>query len=194
MSTGTLLPPNASALETSLDRTAAARMATMHPSVGTLWNASTCPAKLLPYLAWSVAVDEWDNTWGVDRKREVIRQAPEIQRKKGTPGAIRRALAAVGQADAELIERADCVVRNGASVRNGLHRRRGQAGWATYRIVLRRAVTVEQALQIKRLLRDTSRNCVHLVGITYNQAAMCRNGLITRNASYTRGAVNTELN
>lgn len=194
MSTGTLLPPNASALEKSLDRTAAARMATMHPSVVTLWNAETCPAHLLPFLAWAVAVDEWDNGWGTDRKRAVIQQTPAIQRKKGTPAAIRHALATLGQPDAEIIERADCVIRNGSAIRNGLHRRRGQQGWATYRIVLRRAITVEQALLIKRLLYDTQRNCVHLVGITYNQAALCRNGQFARDGGYTRGAVNTELN
>lgn len=194
MSTGTLLPPNASAAEIGLDRTAAARLGNLQPSVSTLWNAETCPDQLLPYLAWAVAVDEWDNGWGTDRKRAVIRQAPAIQRQKGTPAAIRNALATLGQPDAEIVERVNCVVRNGNATRNGLHRRGGLPGWATYRIVLRRAITVNQAMLIKRLLLDTGRNCVHLVGITYNQAALSRNGQFTRNGSYTRGAVSTELN
>jgi phage tail P2-like protein len=194
MTDGTLLPPNASAVERGLDRTVAVRLSNLPPVLRTLWNASSCPAPLLPYLAWSVAVDEWDNDWGTDRKREVIREAPIIQRKNGTPAAIRSALTALGQGDAEIIERADCVTRNGTVMRKGLNRRRGLPGWATYRIVLLRPITVNQALLIQRLLRDTQRNCVHLVGITYNQAAMSRNGQIVRDASYTRGSVNTELN
>lgn len=194
MSTSTLLPPNASAAESGLDRTAAARLGAIPTVLGTLWNADTCPATLLPYLAWAVAVDEWDNGWGTDRKRAVIREAPAIQRKKGTPAAIRTALATLGQPDAQIIERVNCVVRNGSATRTGLHRRGGLAGWATYRIVLPQPITVDQAQLIKRLLRDTQRNCVHLVGITYNQASMRRNGQFTRNASYTRGAVSTELN
>lgn len=188
-----LLPPNASALETAFDGTAAQRTAALPVVVPNLWKANTCPAALLPYLAWALSVDEWDNTWGIDRKRAVIREARAIHAQKGTPAAIRHSLATLGQVDAEIIERVDCFLHDGTATRNGMRRRRGPAGWATYRIVLKRPITIDQAQQIKRLLHGSQRNCVHLVGITYDQAAIRHNGQVTRNGAYARGTVNTEL-
>lgn len=191
---GTILPPSASRLERAIDQAGAQRLAALPSLVPSLWNADTCPPALLPYLAWALSVDEWDNTWSVDRKRAVIREAREIHETKGTPAAIRRALSAVGQPDAEIIERADYVIRNGSVLRDGTRRRSGPAGWATYRVILKRPVTVDQAYQIKRILLASQRNCVHLVGITYPQSAIRHNGQVSRNGTYTRGSVNTELN
>lgn len=193
MSTATLLPPNASALEVALDKTVAGRHAVLPSIVTSLWNADTCPAALLPYLAWALSVDEWDNTWSIDRKRAVIREARSIHDKKGTPAAIRHSLTTLGQADAEIIERVDYFLHDGSTIRNGMRRRRGPAGWATYRIVINRPITIDQAQQIKRLLHGSQRNCVQLVGITYDQAAIRHNGQVTRNGAYARGTVNTEL-
>lgn len=189
----TILPPSASRLERAVDQAAAQRLGALPSLVPSLWNADTCPPALLPYLAWALSVDEWDNTWSIDRKREAIREAPEIHRKKGTLSAIRRSLTVVGHPDAEIVERADYVVRDGTVTRDGLHRRRGLAGWATYRVILRRPVTIDQAYQIKRILIASQRNCVHLVGITYDQSAIRHNGLVTRNGVYARGTVNTEI-
>ncbi|MBX9612430.1 MAG: phage tail protein I [Burkholderiales bacterium] len=194
MSPATLLPPNATAVEAGLDRTMAMRISALPHTVPTLWHADTCPAPLLPYLAWALSVDEWDSDWSAGRKRAVILESRGIHRQKGTPAAIRRSLAALGQPDAQIIERADHVRRNGTATRNGLHRRHGPSGWATYRIVLLRPITIDQAQQIKRVLRGAQRNCVHLVGITYDQAAIRHNGQVNRNGTYARGSVNTELN
>lgn len=187
----TLLPPSSTPLERAVSRT----MGRFNPDkiVPTLWNAATCPPEFLPYLAWAVSVDEWDHRWSIDKKRAVIAAAPEIHRRKGTPLAIRRALESMGQADADIIERADCIRHDGTARRNGWHRRLGQAGWATYRINLKRPVTVDQAIVIKRLLGAVTRNCVHLVAIDYSQAAIRRNGMAIRNGSYTRGVVAAQL-
>lgn len=186
-----LLPRNSTPLERALSRTAGR----FNPPavVPTLWNAATCPPAVLPFLAWSLSVDEWDHGWSVEKKRAVIAAARQIHQKKGTPQAVRTALASVGQPDAEIIERADCIRHNGAAQRNGRHRRRGLAGWATYRIILKRPVTVDQAFQIQRLLGAVQRNCIELLGIDYSQAALRRNGMAARNGAYTRGVVNTSL-
>lgn len=189
----TLLPPNSTPLERAVDRSMAARHAALPALVPSLWNADTCPAALLPYLAWAVSVDEWDEGWSVDKKRAAIREAPEIHRRKGTPSAIRRALTALGQGDADLIERSDFITRNGIPLRNGIHRRRGHAGWATYRVILKRAIPLSQAQLIKRLLAAVQRNCIELVAIDYRGAAVQRKGSITRNGAYTRGVVDTSI-
>lgn len=187
----TLLPP----ASTPLERRLAGTLGRFEPPavVPTLWNPDTCPPSVLPYLAWSLSVDEWDNGWSIEKKRTVIKEARKIHQEKGTVAAIRRALASIGQPDAEIIERADCVRRNGTAKRNGLRRRGGLAAWATRRIVLKRPVTVDQAVLIKRLLEAVGRNCVHTIAIDYSQASLRRNGTAKRDGSYTRGVVKTSL-
>lgn len=192
MTADSLLPPNRSNLELAVEQTMDRPLT--HDGIATLWDHATCPVAWLPWLAWAYSVDEWDDEWSEDRRREVIATAIAIHRMKGTPEAIRVALASVGQPDATIVERADYVRRDGSVIRDGLHRRRGVAGWATYRVVLTRPVTIDQAYQIKRLLLAAQRASVHLVGITYAQSAIRRNGQAMRNGAYARGAVNTQIN
>lgn len=61
-----------------------------------VWNPETCPPRFLPWLAWSVSVDEWDTRWSEDRKRAVVRESVAAHKLKGTKGAVRRALEAMG--------------------------------------------------------------------------------------------------
>ena len=56
-----LLPPNASALERAIAATGAG-IDTLPVAVRDVWNPATCPVALLPWLAWALAVDEWDET------------------------------------------------------------------------------------------------------------------------------------
>lgn len=155
----------------------------------TLWNPDTCPVSVLPWLAWALSVDEWDHTWSVERKREVIKASRLIHQHKGTTSAIRRALAAIGQPDAEIIERCDCIKHNGVALRDGKHRRGGPAKWATYRVILKRPITIDQAQLIYRTLDAVKRNCVHLVALDYSRAALRHNGIAIRDGSYTRGII-----
>lgn len=184
----TLLPNNASPLEravsTSIGRFAPAAR------VPTLWDAARCPLALLPHLAWALAVDDWDATWGEERKRAAIANALYIHRHKGTPAAIRRALATVEQGDATLIERADYKHHDGEITRNGVYHRGGAASWATYAVVLKRAVTIDQAAAITAALRRVVRNCVHLARIDFREVAIRHNGAVLRNGTYTRGIIN----
>lgn len=58
---------------------------------------------LLDHLAWEHSVDVWDLDWPEDVKRSVIAASVEVHRYKGTPHAIRAALAAF-DVDADLLE------------------------------------------------------------------------------------------
>lgn len=186
-----LLPPNTTPLERALEQT----MATFEPpaDIAKLWNAATCPVDFLPYLAWAVSVDEWDHTWSEERKRAVIAESRAVHQHKGTPSAIRRILIALGQPDAEIIERCDYVKRDGKTKRDGMHRRGGAAAWATFRIVLKRPITIDQAIQIRRAIEGVKRNCVELVAIDFSRAAIRRDGKTKRDGSYTRGVVSSQL-
>jgi len=84
-----LLPPNATPQERALANTVA-RVSAIPVLLRDLWSANTCPAALLPWLAWGMSVDEWDSSWTEQQKRNVIASSVEIHRKKGTIGAVKR--------------------------------------------------------------------------------------------------------
>jgi phage tail P2-like protein len=97
-----LLPPNATPQETAIEA-ATARIADVPVPNATLWNPATCPAALLPWLAWALSVDEWDGTWPEARQRAVIAASIGVHRRKGTRGAVVAALAAA-EYETELVE------------------------------------------------------------------------------------------
>jgi phage tail P2-like protein len=90
----TILPPNATAQETALEL-ATARIAAVDNPLRSLWNPATCPEALLPYLAWSMSVDEWNDTWTLERRRAVVAAAYQVHAVKGTVGALKTALNAI---------------------------------------------------------------------------------------------------
>ncbi|WP_247392579.1 phage tail protein I, partial [Ralstonia pseudosolanacearum] len=57
---------------------------------------ATCPAELLPFLAWSFSVDRWNPAWPLATKRAVTAASYFVHRKKGTIGALRRAVEPLG--------------------------------------------------------------------------------------------------
>ncbi|HNM43794.1 phage tail protein I [Plasticicumulans sp.] len=92
-----LLPPHASPLERALEAVAGARIEAVEVErLRALWTPADCPAPLLPWLAWALSVDEWDADWSEATQRAVIAASVEVHRRKGTLGAVRRALAATG--------------------------------------------------------------------------------------------------
>jgi len=93
--TAPLLPPNATELERALEATTA-RLADIPVPLRQLWNPDTCPADLLPWLAWALSIDSWSSDWPVAVKRERVRQAIAIQRRKGTAESVRRVVESFG--------------------------------------------------------------------------------------------------
>lgn len=183
-----LLPPNTTPLERAIEKTqmrhAPDRL------IPTLWNARTCPINMLPMLAWSYSIEDWDPQWSTEQKRLAVEASPEIHRHKGTPAAIKYALEVRGHPDAILIERADYVRHDGTATRNGYRRRGGPTQWATYRVILQRPITIDQSASITAMLATVTRNCCHLVALDYTRAALRHNGFALRNGQYTRGIIN----
>lgn len=91
----TLLPSSATAQERALE-SATARVSDVPVLVREHWNPDTCPAAQLPWLAWAFSVDEWDPNWTDAQKRAAIQASVGVHRTKGTPGAMKRALAPLG--------------------------------------------------------------------------------------------------
>ena len=59
-------------------------------------DPATCPAPLLPWLAWSLSVDVWDDGWSDATKRAVIAASPAVHRRKGLRAAVVDALTPLG--------------------------------------------------------------------------------------------------
>ncbi|SMX27294.1 Phage tail protein (Tail_P2_I) [Pelagimonas phthalicica] len=91
----TLLPPNARKVEYDLEQLSS-RLQGMADPVAALWDAEICPVHLLPYLAWAFSVEVWDASWSEQQRRQVVIDAIKIHRRKGTVGAVRKALAGIG--------------------------------------------------------------------------------------------------
>jgi phage tail P2-like protein len=90
-----LLPSNSTPLERAAAECLAAIQRVPIP-LRDLWNPATCPAELLPYLAWAFSVDRWDTSWSEASQREVIASAFYVHKRKGTIGALRRVVEPLG--------------------------------------------------------------------------------------------------
>lgn len=90
-----LLPPNATDLERIAAQVGAA--ATDLPVIlRSLWDPEECPIELLPWLAWAWSADEWSEAWSERQKRDSVKSAIQVQSIKGTIGAVKTALGALG--------------------------------------------------------------------------------------------------
>lgn len=90
-----LLPPNATAPECALSE-ATARVGYVPTPGRSVWDPNTCPSSLLPWLAWAFSVDQWSSDWSDAQKRATIASAVAVHRYKGTIGAVRDSIAALG--------------------------------------------------------------------------------------------------
>lgn len=90
-----LLPANATKYERALEKTSA-RSFSLPVLIDRLRNPTTCPLSVLPWLAYERSVDEWNEEWSEEQKRQVTARSISVHKKKGTRGAVEEALEALG--------------------------------------------------------------------------------------------------
>jgi len=90
-----LLPPNATQLERRIAEVNA-DLGDLPAPLRDLYNPETCPVEWLPWLAHFFSVDAWAPTWSEAQKRDTIKTSIKVHQLKGTIGAVRRALSAIG--------------------------------------------------------------------------------------------------
>ena len=92
-----LLPSNTTPLEQELARLSS-RIDGIDPAaIETIWDAWACPAALLPWLAWALSVDHWDERWSEIVKRQAIADSPDYHRRKGSVASIEAIVALAGR-------------------------------------------------------------------------------------------------
>lgn len=152
----TLLPPNATQEERGIEA-ATARLGKIPIEISRLWNPETCPADLLPWLAWALSVDQWDSDWDERTQRAVIEQSAKTHRYKGTLSSIRSLLRGLGFGEVTVIE--------------GLGREKpvsgAPEGWACYRVLFQRLITTLEAKMLKKSLKAWAPARCHLVSLEY---------------------------
>lgn len=90
-----LLPFNATQTERNLSLVIQ-RSSNLPVNINHLWDPFRCPENLLPWLAWSLSVDNWNSAWPTPVKRQQIANSIEIHRRKGTVSAVKKAMAVFG--------------------------------------------------------------------------------------------------
>lgn len=96
-----LLPQNATQYELAIAEAVAAWWDVPVALLDTLWDPRKIPADLLPFLAWALSLDLWNDRWDISKKRSVTARSVPLSRIRGTEPAFREFLDIV---DARLVE------------------------------------------------------------------------------------------
>jgi phage tail P2-like protein len=91
-----LLPSNATAWERALERVSGERWPLDADVIRRAKDPWSCPAHLLPYLAYELSVDLWDEAWPLAKKRSVIARSLGLARIKGTEAGVSEAVEIMG--------------------------------------------------------------------------------------------------
>ena len=175
-----LLPRNLNQLERDLAG-ALSRISEIEIPISTLWDPDKCPVELLPYLAWALRVDSWQSDWPEARKREVIRQSIDINRTRGTRGAVERVLKAIRGDEVSLTE----WFEDKENLPKG-----------TFRVDVISTNTPVDGLELKKLepsIRQAKNTRSHLAGISItsrieapqNLSALSRQGIAMKAGPWT---------
>ncbi|MEX0304348.1 MAG: phage tail protein I [Leisingera sp.] len=181
-----LLPHNATEEERALEAVLRGAF-TLPVPLREIWDPDSCPTALLPWLAGAFSVDDWDPGWSDEAKRNAVRQAFPVHQKKGTVGAVKQAVAAAGYGTAVIVERYGWGNHDGDAVHDGGLFYDEPDHWAEYRVYLSRPITVEQAAQVREILKNTAPARCHLKGLFYDEALNLYDARITHDGLFTHG-------
>ena len=174
---------------------AVSRLSDVPVLVRNVWNSQTCPANVLPWLAWALAVNEWDSSWPEATQRAVIAASAAVHRIKGTVASIKQALAVAGYPGAVVIEGAGGALKYDGSfdrVHDGLDFYGDPLGqnWAMYRVQLPTPISVSQAAQVRRILANTAPARCELEALEFQQVAATYDGTIAHHdGTFTYGVI-----
>lgn len=184
-----LLPNGSSQLEKQLSHTFS-YISDIPVPIHLLWSAAHCPESLLPWLAWSLSVQEWDDEWSEQSKRNAILNGIHIHKYKGTISAIRRVMRAVGFGEVDIIENQSLKTWNGELNFDGSETfEHEEMHWAEYKIVLHQPITIDESKQVRRILNENAPARCHLVAFNFTRAGHRWNGEINFDGNFTFGEV-----
>lgn len=167
-----LLPHSSTQLERDLEQMGMFANDVGNLDLSIIHNPYLCPFALLPWLAWTRHVDNYDDAWPEQKKRDVIAGSPEVHEIKGTVFSIREVIRFAGYGEIEIKTWGFHWFYNGVRTYNGTIKY-GEAsalGWAQFEVTLQTQVTTRQAQIIRALINTTAPARCELVELNYNQA------------------------
>lgn len=183
-----LLPPNSTQIERDVAEVCA-EATNLEVLISTIKDPDLCPVSFLPYLAWELSIDVWDDTWYEDIKRNVIKQAIKEYRLRGTVAGVKLALSKAGLGDNQIIEGRNNFTYDGSANYDGFPLYSDADGWAEYKVILQGLLSVDQANIAKDLLDKSAPKRSKLWGFDFTQAIPLYNGEINYDGIYTMGVV-----
>lgn len=141
----------------------------------------------IPLLAEKWSVTGADGLLVADSqssKRALIQAAVELHRHKGTPWAIREVLRKLGFGEVEIDEGLKARTYEHSVVAN----MQPQYRWAYYGIRLSRPITNDQALNIRKIVRNFAPARCVLAVLDYKAAPIRYNNKATYNGDYNHGS------
>lgn len=155
----TVLPAGSTPLEHDLVDAYDAQI--MPLLIPTLKDPDTCPEPLLAIMAYERNADAWSDAWPVATKRSMLKAARTIQARKGTVGAVRDVLKAMGQGAAVIVERIGGRRWDDGAAYDTNHQWDGS--WATFAVQLSQPVTAAQGALIIDAINAAKRTSAHLL-------------------------------
>ncbi|WP_433886052.1 phage tail protein [Pseudomonas vranovensis] len=146
---------------------------------------------LLPVLADQFSMlDEaaWLLAESSDARRNLIKNAAELHRYKGTPWALREVIRLLGFGEITLQEGLSNQRRDGTIARDGTYVHGDPSSWPVYRVFLKKLITNDQAALLRRLLLSIAPARCRLVSLDYTSVAIRHNGFARRDGQYNRGS------
>jgi len=182
-----LLPPSSTALERNLTK-ALAKAEDLPVPVRDIHDPDACPLALLPYLAWAYSVDEWDDSWPEHLKRQAVKDALLLHRRKGTVWAVKRIIGNQGFVLRRLIEHSGRFALNGTTPLRGWFALGWPLGAFCYRIVVQnRNLTAAQLDSLRRALHEVAPAREKLMGIHFENLPIPLNGKARLDGTYRLG-------
>ncbi|MCG6350529.1 phage tail protein I [Vibrio fluvialis] len=89
------LPPSASKMERVMEQVFWEELALIERDIRNFYDPYQCRVDLLPYLAWEMSVDYWDENWSEQTKRDVIAASNPIHTSKGTRYALDKSIESI---------------------------------------------------------------------------------------------------
>lgn len=138
--------------------------------------------KLLPHLADQFSLlDEaaWQLAESERAKRNLIKNAIELHRFKGTPWAIREVIRLLGFGEVTLQE--------GPHTQTDIDPD-AKPNWPLYRVILKRVITNDQAVLLRRVLLSVAPARCRLVSLDYQSVAIRYNAVARYDGQYNHGS------
>lgn len=148
-------------------------------------------APLLPVLADQFSLlDEavWMLAESEDARKNLIKNAVELHRYKGTPWAIREIIRLLGFGEVQLQEGLGGRQYDGSIMFDGLYLYGDSRAWAAYRVIFNDPITNDQADLIRRMLSSIAPAGRRLASLEYQAVAIRYNGAAHYDGLYNHGS------